>query len=81
MLENINPDITRKDVKSFLEEQDSYTLHKITRKKFTRRKVLAPKPGVIASCDLAEIPVLAPHNNGFKYILIFIDVFPDLLKL
>ena len=83
LLENArkhNPDITRKDVKSFLEEQDSYTLHKITRKKFTRRKVLAPKPGVIASCDLAEIPVLAPHNNGFKYILIFIDVFSRLAQ-
>ena len=72
---NHDPGITKKDVKSFLEEQDSYTLHKITRKRFTRRKVLAPKPGVIASCDLAETPALAPHNDGHKYILVFIDVF------
>ena len=29
----INPSINRKDVKTFLEKQDSYTLHKITKKK------------------------------------------------
>ena len=74
----IDPSITKKDVKSFLEKQESYTLHKITRKKFTRRKVLAPKPGVIASCDLADMSNLSKFNNGFKYILIFIDVFSRL---
>ena len=74
----IDPSITRKDVKSFLEKQESYTLHKITRKKFTRRKVLAPKPGVIASCDLADMSKLSRFNSGFKYILIFIDVFSRL---
>ena len=81
LLENArktNPSINRDDVKSFLEKQDSYTLHKITRKKFTRRKVLAPKPGIIASCDLAEMSQLSKYNNGFKYILIFIDVFSRL---
>ena len=74
----INPTINRKDVKSFLEKQDSYTLHKITKKKFTRRKVLAPKPGIIASCDLAEMSQLSKYNNGYKYILIFIDIFSRL---
>ena len=76
----INPNITRKDVKSFLEKQESYTLHKITRKKFTRRKVLAPKPGVIASCDLADMSLLSRYNNGFRYILIFINVFSRLCQ-
>ena len=76
----IDPNITRKDVKSFLEKQESYTLHKITRKKFTRRKVISPKPGVIASCDLADMSLLSRYNNGFKYILIFIDVFSRLCQ-
>ena len=83
LLENarkIDPSITRKEVKSFLEKQESYTLHKITRKKFTRRKVLAPKPGVIASCDLADMSRLSKFNSGFKYILIFIDVFSRLCQ-
>ena len=73
--QRIKPSITKKDVKSFLEKQESYTLHKITRKKFTRRKVLAPKPGVIASCDLADVTRLSKFNSGYKYILIFVDVF------
>ena len=75
---NIDPSITRDDVKKFLEKQESYTLHRITRKRFNRRKILAPKPGVIASCDLADMSRLSRYNNGFKYILIFIDVFSRL---
>ena len=83
LLENarkVDPSISRKDVKSFLEKQDSYTLHKITPKKFTRRKVLSPKPGIIASCDLADMSLLSRYNNGVKYILIFIDVFSRLCQ-
>ena len=43
--------------------------------KFLRRRVLAPKPGIIASCDLADISSLARYNNRYKYILVFVDVF------
>ena len=67
--------ITRKDVINFLKGQPSYTLHKITPKKFLRRKILSPKPGVIASCDLADMSLLSRQNSGYKYILMFIDVF------
>ena len=70
-----DPTITRNDVIQFLQDQGSYTLHKLTHKKFLRRKVLAPRPGVIASCDLADMTLLSKFNNGYKYILIFIDVF------
>ena len=70
-----NPDITRNDVLQFLQKQGSYTIHKITRKKFLRRKVVSPKPGIIASCDLADMSNLSKFNGGNKYILIFIDVF------
>ena len=70
-----SPSITRKDVKEFLEEQPSYTLHKLTLKHFPRRKIISPKPGVIASCDLADVSLLSRENRGYKYILVFIDVF------
>ena len=72
--------ITRKDVKRFLEKQDSYTLHKNTYKRFLRRKVLSPRPGVIASCDLADMSSLSGSNDGNKYILVFIDVFSRLAQ-
>lgn len=70
-----DPTITKNDVVQFLQNQSSYTLHKITPKKFSRRKILAPKPGIIASCDLADMTQLSKYNGGYKYILIFIDVF------
>ena len=70
-----DPTITTKDVIRFLEKQESYTLHKNTRKNFLRRKILSPKPGVIASCDLADMSLLSKSNDGHKYILVFIDVF------
>ena len=76
-----NSNISRNDVKEFLKKQESYTLHKITPKKFTRRKILSPKPGVIASCDLADMSLLSRHNRGYKYILVFIDVFSRFVQV
>ena len=76
----INPQIILRDVKEFLSEQDAHTLHKITRKKFPRRKILAPKPKVIVAADLADMRNLAKYNNGYKYIVVFIDVFSRYLR-
>ena len=71
----INPSITINDVNEFLKSEKAYTLHKLTPKKFLRRKILSPEPGVIASCDLADMSSLSRYNNGNKYILVFIDIF------
>ena len=71
----ILPTITRRDVTDFLKSIKAYTLHKITHKKFPRRKVIASGPGVIAACDLADMSLLSRFNKGYKYILVFIDVF------
>ncbi len=70
-----DPSVTRKDVISFLNGNRTYTLHKLTRKNFLRNKVIAPKPNVILSCDLADLNHLSKHNSGIRYILICIDVF------
>ena len=71
----ILPSINQKDVINFLKAQKAYTLHRITNKIFLRRRVLVPKPGIIASCDLVDISSLSRYNNGYKYILVFVDVF------
>ena len=42
----------------------AYTLHKIAKRKFLRRKIIALGPGVIASSDLAEMSLLSRFNNG-----------------
>ena len=70
----ILPSINR-DVINFFKTQKTYTLYRVTNKKILRRRVLALKPGIIANCDLADISSLARYNNGYKYILVFVDVF------
>lgn len=67
--------ITQSDIKDYLSEKRSYTLHKRTRKKFPRRRVLSAKPRVILACDLADMQHLAKENNGVKYLLLCVDVF------
>ena len=73
--------ITLKDVQNYLKSKDSYTLHRVTKKKFDRRVMLAPKPGVIISCDLADMRELSKYNNGVKYLLICIDIFSRFAKV
>ena len=73
------PSINREVIK-FLKTQKAYTLHSVTNKKFLRSRVLAPKPGIIASSDLADFSSLARYNKGYKYILVFIDVFSTFVQ-
>ena len=73
--QEINPSIIKKDVKLFLAGQDAHTLHKVTTKHFRRRKILSPKPKVIISADLADMTKLSKQNYGYRYIVVFIDVF------
>lgn len=76
-----NKDITRLDVQKFLQQSRTYTLHKPTRRRFPRRKILAPKPRVIMTCDLADFTSLHKHNKGVKYILFCLDVFSRYLQV
>lgn len=73
--------ITLRDVKDFLQQSRTYTLHKPTRKRFPRRKILAPKPRVIMTCDLGDFSALQKFNRGFKYILFCLDVFSRYLQV
>ena len=67
--------IKRDDIVNILKSQKAYTLHRVTNKKFLRRRALALKPGIIASCELANLSSLSRYNKGYKYILVFVDVF------
>ena len=37
--------------------------------------IIGPKPFIIANCDLADMSLLSRYDNGYKYILVFVDVF------
>ena len=75
-MQKFHPSVTQNDVINFLKNQKAYTLHKITKKKFLCRKITASSPGVIASCDLADMSLLSRYSNGYKYILVFVDNSP-----
>ena len=69
-----NPKITRDDVQDFLQSQDTYTIYRPKRKRFKR---LATVPTGLHShwqCDLAIFDNLYKNNDGYRYLLVAIDV-------
>jgi len=67
--------ISKDDVKKFLQSQDTYTMHKLPRKNFTRRRVIVSGPREQFQCDLVDMSKHANENKNYKWILVVIDVF------
>jgi hypothetical protein len=70
-----NKNVTMTDVKTFLSGQDAYTLHKPTRKQFSRNKHRAPGMNTHMQADLADLQSLKRFNSGYRYLLVVVDVF------
>ena len=64
-----------RQVKTWLEDQTTYTLHKQPKKTFPRRQVIVSGINDQWQADLADMQLLAYENQGFRYILIVIDCF------
>ena len=69
------PDIKRSDVKSWLEKQLVYTLHKSVRKRFKRNPIIAERNNENFQADLVDMKEFKHLNNNYNYILTVIDVF------
>ena len=65
---------TKKEAKAWLQTQDPYTLHKPTRRRFSRRRVVVYGIDHQWQADLVDIAKLASYNKGYKYLLTCIDV-------
>ena len=65
---------TKKEVREWLQSQDTYTLHKPTRRRFTRRRVVVYGIDHQWQADLVDLAKLSSYNKGFKYLLTCIDV-------
>ena len=61
--------------KKWLLTQDAYTLHKPVRRQFPRRKIIVAGPKQQFQADLIDFSRLQKYNDGFKFILVVIDVF------
>ena len=69
------------DVKSFLSEQDSYTLMKQTNNKFKRRQFLFQHPGHTLVADVAYVLDYKKSNCGVGYLLFLLDGFSRYLSV
>jgi hypothetical protein len=65
----------KKDVQEWLSAQDTYTLHKVARKRFPRNPYTLTNIDDVWEADLADLTSLGKYNNCYKYLLNVIDVF------
>jgi len=67
--------VSPQSINKWLSRTDTYTLHKPIKKRFKRRKYVVSGINALWQCDLTELLQFAKYNNGYKYILLKIDVF------
>lgn len=63
------------EVNSWLQGEDSYTLHKGVQKRFKRRRTIVGGINQQYQADLIDMQKYSSANNGNKFILTVIDVF------
>ena len=67
-------DINLVKIKSWLQKQDTYTLHRQAPRHFKRNRVYARSIDELWQMDLCDMQSLSRYNKGFKYLLTCIDV-------
>ena len=67
--------ISRKRLEEFLRTQETYGVHRKSTSKFPRPKVVVSGVGIQADADLADLSALARFNDGYKFVLVHVDVF------
>ena len=69
------PSLTFRQVKTWLQSKDTYTLHKPVRYHFPRNRVIVTWIDDQWQADLVDISSLARFNKGYKFLLTCIDLF------
>ena len=67
--------ITHKKLRKWLSSQETYTLHKPARRKYSRRPIIVSGSSQQADADLVDMIKFSKYNNDTKFILVYIDVF------
>ena len=68
-------DVSQSQIRKWLMGQDTYTLHKPARRRFKRNRVIVGGIDELWQMDLADMQPLADENDGYRYLLVCIDVF------
>ncbi len=61
-------------IKDWLQQQDTYTLHKLPPRNFKRNRVIVYAVDQQWQGDLADLSSLSRYNKGYKYLLVCIDI-------
>ena len=69
------PVISKKQIKEWLQGQDSYTLNRDIKLKHSRPSFITQGLDYLWDIDLADVSNLAKYNDGVKFLLICIDTF------
>jgi hypothetical protein len=64
-----------KDVKEWLEKQESYSRHKQVKERFPRQKNLMSHVDEQWDADLMDMSKFSRKNRGYKFLAVFIDIF------
>ncbi|XP_044577561.1 uncharacterized protein LOC123260480 [Cotesia glomerata] len=67
-------ELSQDDVKEWLNKQETFTKHRMNRKRFIRRTYNVESIDDVWEADLADLRSISTYNKGYKYILIVIDV-------
>ncbi len=70
---------SKRAVKAWLLQQDSYTLHRPVRKLFPRNTYTVTNVMEVCECDLMDMHSLSNYNDKYKYLLSEIDTFSKYL--
>ncbi|RWS20962.1 hypothetical protein B4U80_07260 [Leptotrombidium deliense] len=68
------PELTAKMVKDFLSKQEAYTMNRDRKLRFLRNPIRVYKVDQQWQADLMDIQKESQYNNGFRYILVVIDI-------
>ena len=69
------PSLTFRQIKTWLQSKDTYTLHKPVRYNFPRNRVIVTEYDGQWQADLVDVSSLARFNKRYKFLLTCIDVF------
>ena len=70
-----------REIRSWLEMQDAYTLHKPLRRQFTRNPYNFNNILGLWECDVVDVQAFRKFNDNYRYLLRGIDVFSKFLHI
>ena len=67
--------IGRHRIRKWLQDQESYSLTRGARRRFKRSRVIVNGVDSQWDIDLMDMTDLSKYNDGFKYVIVCIDIF------